>query len=382
MMTIRDFNWGHGVFLIGYHLALVLLLPWYLFHTGAPALGLLVSSFILFGLTGLSITAGYHRCFSHRSYEAGWTMKSILVFLGTLATQGSVLKWTHDHRLHHRFVDTNRDPYSINKGFWYAHCLWLFEERKPFDRRVVRDLLQDRLLVFQDRYYDLLVFGSNAIVVLSLGWIWNDYFGAFVFAFLARLFLLHHATWSINSLAHFWGVQPYSKEHSAVNNFLIALLTFGEGYHNYHHTFPGDYRNGFRWFQFDPSKFLIWICGKTGLAKSLRSASRFSIQRKLLSEDRRLVLEKLAEIGDPISEVLESRIHQAYERLASHLREFESLRRRYLHARRSSEPPLPRRPARSEIKAAKKAMRKGWVAWVRLCDEILSLKPSTHSLLT
>ncbi len=375
MMTIRDFNWGHGVFLIGYHLALVLLLPWYLFHTGAPALGLLVSSFILFGLTGLSITAGYHRCFSHRSYEAGWTMKSILVFLGTLATQGSVLKWTHDHRLHHRFVDTNRDPYSINKGFWYAHCLWLFEKREPMDQKVVRDLRQDPLLVFQDRYYDLLVFLTNAGVILALGWIWHDYLGAFVFAFLARLFLLHHATWSINSLAHFWGVQPYSREHSAVNNFFIAWLTFGEGYHNYHHTFPSDYRNGFRWYQFDPSKLLIWICGKARLAKGLRSVNRLSIQKKLLSEDRRLVLEKLTEIDHPTSGALESRINQAYETLASRLSELESLRRRYMSAKRSSEPPQLRRSTRSEMKAAKKTMRRGWVTWVRLCDEILSLKP-------
>ena len=117
----------------------------------------------------------------------------------------------------------------------------------------------------------------------------------FVLAWWTRLMVSHHLTWFINSLAHYWGEQTYSKEHSAVDNFVIAILTVGEGYHNFHHTFPADYRNGVRWYHFDPTKWTIWILSKVGLAADLRRFDSFRIKRRLLTEDRRLLIYSLRE---------------------------------------------------------------------------------------
>lgn len=179
MAKQSNFNWGSALFLIGYQLLLFILLPLYLLSYSPSGL-LFGISFVLLYLTGLSITAGYHRLFSHSTYKTNGVIRGIMLFLGSMATQGSALRWAHDHRLHHAHVDENEDPYSVKKGFWYAHFLWMMEKQNPIDDRIVADLRRDKLVLFQHKYYELCMFASNLIVTLLVAFITGDLFGAFV----------------------------------------------------------------------------------------------------------------------------------------------------------------------------------------------------------
>src|SRR3990167_5326845 len=212
-MHPRKIDLPPTLFIIGYHLFLIISLPIY-FSFFTLSTKLLVTTLILVFISGLSITAGYHRLFSHSCYKAHPIAQFIFLFFGSLATQGSVIQWCHDHRLHHAFIDSEKDPYSIKKGFWYAHILWMFFQTNPIDPKIVADLFRNRLLVFQHKHYLFCMLFSNIITVIIVGWFFDDYLGAFLFAWWVRLFLLHHTTWFINSLAHTWGHKNYSQEHS------------------------------------------------------------------------------------------------------------------------------------------------------------------------
>ena len=308
---------------------------------------------------------GYHRFYSHRAYRLNKLVELVLLFFGAMAIEGSVLRWSFDHRQHHRFVDTDKDPYSINKGFWYAHVLWLFEKQQPVDEKVVPDLVKNKLVMFQDKYYGILMALTNGLVILILGFIFNDFFGAFVFGFLLRIFLLHHCTWFINSLAHYWGSRTYSKEFSAVDNYIIALLTFGEGYHNYHHVFSSDYRNGVRWYHFDPSKWLLWSLSKIGLAQQLTKTNAHTIKRRLVQEDRNLVLDKIKRILYVNKEALEAKVHEFSERISVRITSINQIKEKFKQGEKLA--------TLQEIKRQKKILRADWRAWCKLVKGIMRL---------
>jgi len=313
----RGFNWGTGLFLIFYQLSVIVGAPLYVWHAGiTPLLAWLMIAGVF--LTGMAVTTGYHRLYSHRAFHTSKLVEVPLLFLGTLAGQGSVLRWCFDHRLHHRFTDTDDDPYSVKDGFWHAHMGWLFKKPLPIDEKVIWDLVKNPLLVFQDKYYVWLFFATNAFVTLVVGVLANDLLGAFVFVWWTRLFLSHHTTWLINSAAHMWGAKTFSKEQSAVNNWLLAFFTFGEGYHNYHHTFPTDYRNGVRWWQFDPAKWTIWILHKCGLAWQLKRVQWATTLQRRVREDRERFLaaqnipyRAARELCNEIAQNLEQKLEKA-----------------------------------------------------------------------
>lgn len=273
-----------------------------------PSSSILWAAFALLFLTGLGITAGYHRLYSHSTYKLNPVAEFFIAFFGTMATQGSILRWSFDHRHHHAYVDTDKDPYTITKGFWYAHFLWLLEKPKPIEDKVVSDLIKRPLIRFQHKYYGALMILSNTLVSVFFGWLYNDYLGSFLFVWLVRLFLMHHFTWFINSLAHTWGARTFCQELSAVDNFIMALLTFGEGYHNYHHTFSHDYRNGIRWYHYDPSKWLIWSLSKLGLASSLKKSQDYFVERKIVLEHRKLLLDRIRESMNSNKKVWEEKV--------------------------------------------------------------------------
>ncbi len=292
-MKHREIQWHVVAFLLGYPLLFLAMLPFYLSSHGAPSLGMILTTIVLMLGCGLSITVGYHRYYSHKTYQLNPVIEFIMLCFGTLAVASTALKWSHDHRLHHKHVDTERDPYSIKEGFWHAHILWIFYKNNTWEESIIKDLFKNKMAVFQHRFYTPLVFGLNIGQILLVGWLTNDYIGAFLFTFLLRMLFIHHAMYSINSLAHYYGSQPYSSEHTAVNNWLISLITFGEGYHNFHHTFPYDYRNGVRWYQFDPSKMVIWALNKLGLASNLKKVSDFQIAKALIREDEKQIVKKI-----------------------------------------------------------------------------------------
>ncbi len=368
-------DWITLTFISSYHLALLIALPLYLMRR-PPGWDLLGITLLLVSGCALAITAGYHRLYAHKTYETRRPVEFVLLFFGTLATQGSVLRWSHDHRLHHRHVDTEKDPYDTYKGFWHSHLLWMFKKEMTFDDRYLGDLKRNRWLVFQDRYYGVLVALSNVLVIAGAYAVTGDFFGAVVFAFLVRTFLVHHSTWFINSLAHMWGAKPYSSEHSAVNNFILAFLTFGEGYHNYHHTFAGDYRNGIRWWQFDPTKLLIWGLNKVGLASNLKRTDPFMIKRKLLAADRKLMIDHLENVKDPDP----SAFVTAIEKLSEKITETISTARSTMEKYRS----LDRKRERTELQQLKSRMRdlrrelsQDFKTWNRMCRTVLTIQPVT-----
>ncbi|MDB6080903.1 MAG: putative fatty-acid desaturase, partial [Chlamydiia bacterium] len=273
-MRIDGFNKKTGIFIITYHILLVIAWFFY-FSLCTSSLGVIISSIVLFFLTGLSITGGYHRYYSHSTYKTNYAVEAVLLFFGSMAAQASALRWSFEHRLHHAYVDTDNDPYSVKRGFWYAHILWLFKKPAPIDKKVVPDLFKNPLVMFQHNHYLACMLTSNVIAFVTVGYFFNDWLGAFVLAWWTRLFCLHHSTWFINSLAHYWGAQSFNREQTAVDNYIISFLTFGEGYHNYHHTFANDYRNGIRWYHFDPTKWLIWGLHAVGLAHSLKRVNNY-----------------------------------------------------------------------------------------------------------
>lgn len=223
----------------------------------------------------LCITAGYHRLFSHRSYKTNALIRFFYLFFGAGAFQGPAIYWASTHRNHHLYTDdTEKDPHSIKKGFWWAHIVWLFYRGKSeIDCSNCQDLQKDILVKLQCKYYLPIAIFVCFIIPLLFGFIWGAPLETLLIAGFLRLVINHHVTFSINSLTHMIGKQTYSKKHSARDNWLTALLTFGEGYHNFHHEFPSDYRNGIRFYHWDPSKWFINFLSKINWAWDLKRTS-------------------------------------------------------------------------------------------------------------
>jgi len=361
-----------GAFITAYHVGLLIGLPLYFYHA-TPSWAMVGVSVVLLFLTELGITAAYHRYYSHRSYNLSRPVEFVLLALGTLGLQGSVIQWSHDHRKHHAYVDGDDDPYSITKGFWYAHMLWLYKTPKPIDNKWVSDLSQKRHLALQHKYFGFLGFGGNVLVFLLVGWMLNDFLGAFVLAWWTRLLVSHHLTWFINSLAHFWGSKTFSKEHSAVDNFVIAFLTMGEGYHNYHHTFASDYRNGVRWYHFDPPKWLVWTLNKFGLASDLKRYDAFTVKKRQLAEDRRMLLEAARRMASNKKAELERKTLQLSEAIREKLNRVQALAEEIRNLKRSRVGRDRVRASLTELKRLRQSLRRDWQSWGQLCG--MALQP-------
>jgi len=244
---------------------------------------------IFYYITGLSITAGYHRLISHRAYKAGSLVKFIALVFGAAAFQNSALKWSNDHRIHHRHVDNEQDPYNINKGFFYAHIGWIFFKEAIAESEVQypKDLLGDKLVMWQHRNYLWLAVVAGFVLPTVIGHFLGSALGGLALAGLARVVFVHHCTFFINSLCHIVGTRPYSDTNTARDSYIMALFSYGEGYHNYHHYFPSDYRNGIRWYHFDPTKWLIKTLSFLGLTKDLKK-----VPERLILEARQQMKSK------------------------------------------------------------------------------------------
>jgi len=361
-----------ALFLIIYQVLIVLTLPFYLW-LGSPTWSMFLAAFIVYFLGGLSITAGYHRLYSHRCYKANRLVEFIVLFFGSTTFQGSVIRWSYDHRLHHAHVDTDDDPYSIKKGFLYAHCLWLLDEPRRINKKVVADLMQNSWVMWQHKHSKLAMIGSNVLTTIFCGWLLSDYLGAFFLVMWARLFFIHHCTWFINSLAHTWGDQPFCKEQSAMNNCVISILTFGEGYHNYHHTYANDYRNGVRWYQYDPAKWLIWCLSKIGFAWNLRRVDAFTIKKKMVLEGKNDLLKNVKNLWYVKRDEMESRIQELSNNMVDKITRFNELKTRVQKLKKERSGEL--KELKLELKCLKKSLKQDWRRWSRLYRDVSHLKP-------
>jgi stearoyl-CoA desaturase (delta-9 desaturase) len=264
-----------------------------------PFLALLISPIVLWGwgfgwvdlgllcgmylLTALGITVGYHRHFTHKSFETNAVVRFVLATLGSMAAQGSVLKWAALHRRHHQYSDSDNDPHSPHRGsrgvwsliggFWHAHVGWIFK-RDPADLdRYVKDLRQITSVRVASALFPVWILLGLLIPSLLGGLLngsWTGVLLGFMWGGLIRIFLVHHVTWSVNSICHLWGKRPYPEKDHSRNNFLFGVLALGEGWHNNHHAFPTSARHGLRWWQLDISYYFIRLLALVGLAWKVR----------------------------------------------------------------------------------------------------------------
>ena len=288
---------------------------------------------VMFGtacFAGLSITAGYHRLWAHRTYDANPVIRFIFAIGGAVALQNSALHWSSDHREHHKHVDDNdKDPYSAKRGFWYSHIGWMIREYQASrytDYDNVKDLQKDPIVMWQHKYYLPLTLFVNFGWPIAAGFMLGDVWAGLLVIGVLRLVLNHHTTFFINSLAHIWGKQPYTDKNTARDNGVLAFLTFGEGYHNYHHIFAADYRNGIRWWQFDPTKWLIVASKWLGLAKNLKRSSPYQVERAKLQMQLKRAQKKALSAPDSLFE----RAQEHYDQMGQQLKAYYQARKTLL----------------------------------------------------
>ena len=278
MKNKSKYNWNMVFFLTIIPLIGIIGTSIYVYYNGIvwqePIL-LLIFWFI----SGMGITMGYHRLFAHKSFKTNSFVEWILMILGSLAFENTILKWVSDHRKHHNLSDTKDDPYSIMEGFWHAHIGWIIKNTPEEQSRIkgVKDIESKSAIKFQNKYYFHIGIIVGFILPLIIGLIYNRPLGAVLWAGFLRVTLVHHATFFINSLCHYVGNRPYDYKSSARDSWFVSLFTFGEGYHNFHHTFQWDYRNGVKWFAFDPSKWIIKLLSFVGITYDLKETKEYMI---------------------------------------------------------------------------------------------------------
>ncbi|KAH8765986.1 delta-9 fatty acid desaturase [Diaporthe sp. PMI_573] len=265
-------------------------------------------SVIYYFNTGLGITAGYHRLWAHTSYKATLPLQIYLAAVGVGAAEGSIRWWSKGHRAHHRYTDTAKDPYSVRKGFIYAHIGWIVMKQNPkrIGRSDITDLNEDPIVVWQHvNYLKCVVFMALIFPTLVCGLGWGDWFGGFIYAGVLRATFVQQATFCINSLAHWLGDQPFDDRNSPRDNWITALVTLGEGYHNFHHEFPSDYRNAIEWYQYDPTKWMIWLWKKVGLAYDLKQFRQNEIEKGRVQQLQKKLDQKRSKLdwGVPLDQL-------------------------------------------------------------------------------
>lgn len=318
-------NWPVTLFLLILPVVTLILTPIYFVQNGVQW-GLILFALVFAAATNLSITAGYHRLFSHKSYDAHPIAKFLFLFIGTSGWQGPALKWSSDHRRHHSHIDGDKDPYNIHRGFWYAHMGWLFL-RESVDQKIhAPDLEKSWMIRFQNDYYVPLAIAIGFGLPTLVGWLaFGSPFGGLLIAGALRISLTQQSTFFVNSLCHTLGKQTYSKEISARDSLFVAFLTHGEGYHNFHHKFQIDYRNGIKWYQWDPTKWVIRFLHFFGMASKLRQISNAEILKaRLQAEESELKQHGFAEEQ---LQILREKIIAAQARMKHLAEDYEQFKR-------------------------------------------------------
>jgi len=269
---VRGWKWGTIAFFGSVHLIALIGIPLYLLHHSISLATWLLLGFYLVA-TGLSITVGYHRFLAHQTFRSGNLVRFLVLFFGAAAFEMSALAWSSQHRDHHRYVDTDLDPYNIKKGFFYAHMGWMlfWEHQENFSN--AKDLQKSRLVMNQHKYYGLWAAFAGIVLPVLIGALTGHALAAFLIAVCGRIVMVYQTTFCINSVCHTFGKTTYDIHGSARDNWFTALFTWGEGYHNFHHRFPSDYRNGVQWYQWDPSKWVIRLLHSLGFVTEIRRTS-------------------------------------------------------------------------------------------------------------
>jgi stearoyl-CoA desaturase (delta-9 desaturase) len=254
---------------------------------------------LMYWLTGHGITVGFHRLFTHKSYKPNRAVKIFWAIAGSMAIQGPVIRWVADHRKHHKFSDRDGDPHSpwrygtdlkaLAKGFWYAHMMWLFNPEQTPQRKYAPDLMKDRDIVKISKQFPVWVAVSlvaPAVLGGLLTWSWQGALTAFFWASLVRISLLHHVTWSINSICHTIGERPFLSRDKSANVWWLAIPSMGESWHNLHHADPTCARHGVLKGQVDTSARVIWFMEKLGWVTDVRWPVKERIANKMVKNQQ------------------------------------------------------------------------------------------------
>ena len=250
---------------------------------------------VMYVLVGFGVTIGFHRLLTHRSFDAPTPVRAGLAILGSMSIQGAVIHWVADHRRHHAFTDEEGDPHSphthggegwrgVLQGIWHSHTGWLFDGEHTSARRYAPDLRADPAIRFVDRHFVTWALLGLAIpfaagFILSGGSM-TAALTALLWGGLVRVFVLHHATWSVNSICHLYGTRPFAIEDQSRNNWAVACISLGEGWHHNHHAFPTSARHGLRRREIDPSYLIIRMMERVGLASNVRTPRQTEVARK------------------------------------------------------------------------------------------------------
>jgi stearoyl-CoA desaturase (delta-9 desaturase) len=266
---------------------------WTLWGTGLSALDAVLFVVFYFG-TGLGVTVGFHRLFTHQSFDAPPKVRAGLAIAGSMAIQGPVIRWVADHRRHHAFADKPGDPHSphldegpgirgVAKGLWHAHIGWFFDDEQTSARRWAPDMVKDPVMRRIDSLFPLWVlisFAAPPVIGFALTGTLGGAISAFLWGSLARIFFLHHVTWSVNSICHFYGKRPYESDDFSTNNWPLAIVSMGESWHNNHHAFPTSAVHGLEPRQVDMTAGVIRLLQKLNLARDVKVATPKQVSSK------------------------------------------------------------------------------------------------------
>lgn len=268
---------------------------------GTGITGLDLTLFIVFYFTaGTGISVGFHRLFTHRAFRAVRPLRIALAYAGQLAMQGGVIDWCATHRRHHAFADEYGDPHSphlatapgvrgVLSGLWFAHMGWLFDANKTQDAEWAPDLVEDPDMVRINRRFfhtSIATFFLPPVIAFALTFSFSAALSAFLWASLVRIFLLHHVTWSINSVCHFYGKEAYQARDESKNVWPLSPISFGESWHNNHHAFPWSARLGLRPWQIDTGWYAIRLFQALRLIRDVKVPSRKQMEAKSLKNKR------------------------------------------------------------------------------------------------
>ena len=369
MPQAKRWNVLNTSFLVGTLVLALVLVPWRIF-VARPVLGEILVFVAMTFLIGTAISGGYHRLFSHRAYKASWLVRFFFLCVGAAAFENSALKWSSDHRIHHQHVDTDEDPYEIGKGFWFAHWTWVMEE-KTMPIVGVADLEKDPLVRWQHRNH-FLIGAVVSLIPLWIGLAVGNVWGYLVWGLVLRIVVTHHSTFLINSAAHMFGSRPYTDKNTARDNWLLAPLTYGEGYHNFHHLWQWDYRNGALWYQWDSTKWLLNVLAWFGLVGQFRRVSAAAMDRARLQMEEKRLRERLILASPAVATPMGLRLAEARLKLDQALaslherREAWQLKKAEWKAKGHARAEVWRE-ANSEWKAAlvqhRAELRAAWAEW-------------------
>ncbi|KAI0685994.1 delta 9-fatty acid desaturase protein [Cytidiella melzeri] len=251
----------------------------------------------------IGVTAGYHRLWSHRAYNASLPLQYVLSVAGAGAVQGSVKWWARHHRAHHRYTDTDLDPYGAHHGLFWSHIGWMLV--KPSTRHGpadITDLKRNPVVAWQHKWFFTLALVFGLLLPSAIpGLFWGDWRGGLYYAGILRLTVVHHCIFSVNSLAHWLGEATFDDKSTPRDHLITALVTLGEGYHNFHHQFPSDYRNAVKWYQWDPTKWFIVGCAKVGLASHLKTFPAGEVRKSVFSMKIKRLKQEQDSIQWPLS---------------------------------------------------------------------------------